>query len=146
MDPITMALVAGAEFILKGVATEAVKDAYKGLKGLLEGKLATLPILEVEPGEETYRKATETELRRKGLADDPAVLNKASELVQLIEHEPPQRLTAVGIDIGELRAVGDIIVNRLKAAGDVRVKDVQSGGKIDIQGISAGVLGEEGKK
>ena len=42
MDPVTTALATGAAFVLKGMASEAVKDAYKGLKELLAGKLSSL--------------------------------------------------------------------------------------------------------
>lgn len=143
MDPITTALVAGATFVLKGVASEAVKDAYRGLRDLLVGKLTSLPNLEEEPEDQDYRKAAEKELQKKGLAEDSGVLEKASELTQAIEREPADRLTAAGIDIGNIQAARDVIVKRLSAAGPVRVKDVVAkDGAVDMQDISAGVPGK----
>jgi hypothetical protein len=143
MEPITTALVAGAAFLLKGVASEAVKDAYKGLKDLLMDRLSSLANLEEDPEDQDYRKAAERELQKKGLAENHAVLEKASELMQVIEREPADRLAAAGIDIGNLQAAGDIIVRHLNAAANVRVRDVVAKeGRIDIQDISAGVPGK----
>ena len=140
MDPITTALVAGAAFVLKGVASETVKDTYKSLKDLLAGRLSSLTNLEDDPTDEDYRKAAEKELQKKGLADDPTVLGRAGELTQAIEREPTELLVAAGIDIGELQAARDIIVRRLHAPGSVRVRGVRTKkGKIDIQDVSAGV-------
>jgi hypothetical protein len=139
MDPIMTALVAGATFLLKGAASEATKDAYKALKDVLVGKLSSLANLEEDPADDDFRKATEKELRRKSLADDPAVLSKANELAQAVECEPPERLTAAAIDIGELRAARDVAIKRLRATGGVRVVGVTSEqGSIDIQDVSAG--------
>src|SRR4051812_28820241 len=107
MEPITTALVAGATFVLKGVASEAVKDTYKSLKDLLAGKLSSLANLEEDPEDEDYRKAAEKELQKKDLTNDPDVLGKASELTQAIEREPRERLNAASIDIGELQAARD---------------------------------------
>ena len=121
MDPITTALTAGAAFVLKEAASEAVKDAYKGLKGLLAGRLSSLATLEEDPEDEDYRRAAEKEVQKKGLADDPAVLGKAAELTQAVEREPPDALAKAGIDIGGLRAARDVIVRCLQAAGGVRV-------------------------
>jgi hypothetical protein len=143
MDPITTALVAGATFVLKGVASEAVKDAYKGLKDLLAGKLSSLTNLEEDPADEDYRKAAEKELQKKGVAQDPAVLGKANELSQAIEREPKDRLAAAGIDISGLRAARDVIVKRLSATGGVHLQDIRAEqGTIDIQDISAGTSGK----
>lgn len=139
MEPITTTLVAGATFVLKGVASEAVRDAYKGLKEILVGKLSSLTNLEEDPANQDYCKAAEKELQEKGLAEDPSVLGKASELMHAIEREPKDRLAAAGIDISGLQATGDIIAKHLNAAGNVRFGDIRSGGTIDIQDISAGM-------
>ena len=59
MDPVTTALVAGATFVFKGLASEIVKEAYKGLTSLLTGRLASLAILEKDPVNEHFVKAAE---------------------------------------------------------------------------------------
>jgi hypothetical protein len=139
MDPVLAALAAAAAFTVKGMASEAVQDAYQALKGLVAGKLTSLANLEGDPTDEDYQKATEMELQKKRLAEDPAVLEKASLLTQAIEREPPEHLAKANIDISELRAARDVIVKRLRAPGGVRVKNLSSAeGTIDIQDISAG--------
>jgi hypothetical protein len=144
MDPITLALIAGATFVMQGFATEAVKDAYKGLKGLLTGKMSSLANLEEDPKDEDYQKAADKELQKKGLANDPTVLAKAVELTKAIESEPKDKLAKAGIDIGGLYAAGEVIARRLHAAGDVRIKDVRSEtGSITIEDISAGTQDKE---
>src|SRR4051794_38618289 len=89
MKPITTALEAGAAFLLKGMASEAVKDAYKSLRDLLVHRLSSLANLEEDPEDRDYRKAAEKELQKKGLAENRTVLEKASELMQVIKREPP---------------------------------------------------------
>ncbi len=141
MEPISAVLAAGAAFVLKGMASEAVEDAYKALKGLLTGKLSSLANLEEDPTDEDYQRAAEKELQKKGLADDPAVLEMARLLTQSIEHEAPERLAVANIDIEGLRAARDVIVKRLDAPGGVRVKNVSSDtGSIDIQDVFGGRL------
>src|SRR5690242_19512837 len=126
MDPITTALAAGAAILLKGIASEAVKDAYGGLKHLLVSSLASIANLEEDPDDEDYRKATEKEIQKKGLADDPAILKKAQELTLAIGREPPARLAVAGIEIGDVHAARDIIVKRLNAAGNIRLTNVSA--------------------
>jgi hypothetical protein len=139
MDPITTALVAGAAFLLKGMASEAVKDAYKGLRDLLADKLSSLTNLEEDPADEDYRKAADKELQKKGLAKDPTVLGKASELAQIIEREPVERLATAGIDISRIRAAGEILIKDLTAGNSVTVKDLEAReGKVHVEGIRAG--------
>jgi hypothetical protein len=60
MDPITLilsALVAGATAAAKETATEAVKDAYHGLKALIQRKFSSEPAAEMALGE--YEKEPE---------------------------------------------------------------------------------------
>ena len=50
MDPVSLivaALAAGASAALKDTATEAIKDAYNGLKSLLKRKLGNEPAAQV---------------------------------------------------------------------------------------------------
>ena len=65
------ALVAGAVASVQETASQAVKDAYTGLKDYLSGKLTSLDNLEEDPADEDYQKAAAKELEKKGLASDP---------------------------------------------------------------------------
>ena len=138
MDPIVTAVAAGAAFVIKGLGSEALKDAYKGLKDLLVGKLSSLANLEDDPADEDYRKAAEKELQKKGLARDPAVLGLAAKLTQAIELEPQKLISAAGIDISHIRAARDVLIKDLAATSDVIVKDLDAGGRIHVEGIRAG--------
>src|SRR4051794_7774540 len=91
MDAITSALVstvaAASSLALKGVASAAVRDAYKALKERLAGRMATLAILEKDPSQEAFLEAAATEMKLAGLSQDPAVIEGVWELVRAIEHE-----------------------------------------------------------
>ena len=143
MDPISTlvaALAAGAAAGLQKAAGQAVKDAYAGVKDFLSGKVSSLTNLEEDPSDEDYRKAAGKELQKKGLATDPAVLEQIRHLTQAIEQEPPEQLAAWGIDIGQIRAAGSVLVENIEAEhGSVRVKDIDAqGGDARIKGIKAG--------
>jgi len=143
MDPITTALVGGSTFVLKGIASEALKDAYKGLKDILVDALSSLTNLEDDPTDVDYRKATAKELLKKGLAEDPMVLEKASELTRVIAQEPPETLASAGINIGEIQAAQNIIITRLRTAGSIHVTNVRSEhGSINIGDISTSIPGK----
>src|SRR4051812_9712825 len=143
MDPVTTALVAGAAAALKDMASDAVKAAYHGLKGLLSGKVASLTNLEEDPDDEDYRKATSKELHKKGLTEDPIVLEKAEQLTAALEREPPERLAAAGIDIRQVHAAGEVLIKDLRAKGSVVVVDIEAkAGKVDVSGIEAGGTGK----
>jgi hypothetical protein len=94
MDPITLivaALVAGASTGLKDTATDAVKDAYHGLKELVQRKFGSHPKVEKALAEiEASPEAAGEELRA-GLtgtgADSDEELVRASQAL-LAEHDP----------------------------------------------------------
>jgi hypothetical protein len=147
MDPISAiiaALAAGAAAALKDAASESVKNAYEALKNLLAGKLLSLTTLEGDPSDEDYRKAAAKELQKKGLAENPAVLEKAQALTRTIEQEAPEQLAAWGIDIERVHAASSVIIKSLEAqGGGVRVRDIEArDGNIQIEGIRAGGPGK----
>ncbi|MCH6172352.1 hypothetical protein [Pseudonocardia alaniniphila] len=94
MDPVALivaALAAGAVAGAENTATEAVKDAYAGLKGLVRHRLAgresgeaALSRHEEEP--EQAGKVLEAELVAAGASADPVLLEAARRL--LVEVDP----------------------------------------------------------
>jgi hypothetical protein len=147
MDPVSAivsALTAGAAASAEGVASDAVKTLYAGLKKILSGKLTSLSNLEEEPADEDYRRAVQKEISRKGLADEPEVLDQVGKLTQALEQEKPDRLLAWGVDISEIRAAGSIVINKLEAKlGNVRVRGIESsGGNIEITDIKSSAPGK----
>jgi hypothetical protein len=90
MDPITLivaALAAGASAGLGDTATQAIKDAYAGLKALIKRRFAgnakaeaTLADHEADP--ETYEKPLAKQLEAAGAQDDQEILQMAEELLK----------------------------------------------------------------
>ena len=93
MDPVTLivaALVAGAAAGLKDTASSAVKDAYNGLKGLVQRKLGARPDGELvlarhEQDPQIWDKPLAQELTASGAGDDPALVAAAQALMQLLD-------------------------------------------------------------
>jgi hypothetical protein len=146
MEPIsaiTAALVAGATAAASGTASQAVKDAYQGLKTLLvEGyMLVSTALLEKRPSNPAYQKAVEDELKESAaVVNDKSVLEKTQAVHDALRKESPAQLSAWGVDIKNIEAAGNFIAERisgsggglrsesLKAGGDVRLSDISGGG------------------
>jgi len=131
VDPVTLivaALVAGAAAGLKDTASSAMKDAYNGLKGLVQQKLRGRPDGELvlarhEQDPKVWDKPLVQELTAARAADDPALVTAAQALMQLLD--------AAGSAAGRYAVVAS---GHAAAAGrDMNV--TASGG-----GIAAGVI------
>jgi hypothetical protein len=142
MDPLSAiigALIAGATAAASGVASDAVKEAYQGLKTVLVDvyKLVSTPLLEKKPSSPAARQAVEEELKdNPAVADDQAVLEKVKALQDALREAAPAQLAAWSIDIKELEAGGNIIAERIaggirgekwKAEKDIKISDVGGG-------------------
>ncbi len=92
MDPITLiitALASGARAVAKDTASQAVKDAYKGLKALIHRKFAEKPDAELalekyekEPG--AYKEPLEDELTQAAAEKDEEIIRAAEKLMALV--------------------------------------------------------------
>ena len=131
VDPVTLivaALVAGAAAGLKDTASSAVKDAYHGLKGLVQRKLGGRPDGELvlarhEQDPQVWDKPLIQELTAARAGDDPALVMAAQALMQLVD--------AAGSAAGRYQVAAS---DHAAAAGrDMKV--TASGG-----GIAAGVI------
>jgi hypothetical protein len=100
MDPISLivaALAAGVAAGAKDVAGGAIKDAYKGLKGLISRRLRTSKSPDAttvdpdtllnahEQRPETWKTPLEEALRAGGAADDPDLMAAAQRLVEMAD-------------------------------------------------------------
>jgi hypothetical protein len=115
----TAVLIAGATAAASDTASQAVKDAYRGLKTLLaeDYKIASTALLEKNPTNPTYQKVVEDELKENAaVASDKWVLEKTKVVQDALRREPPARLAAWGIDIKQLEAGGRIVVERIAGA------------------------------
>ena len=95
MEPVTLiitALTVGATFIAKEAASEAIKDAYHGLKGAIKRKLSGKPqaemvLAEHERDPETWEKPLEKAVKEAGIDQDKDVVETARRVMELIGSE-----------------------------------------------------------
>lgn len=116
MDPITLllaALAAGAAAATKDMASQALKDSYAGLKGLILKRFAgrqaaETALAEYEKDEETWKLPLQKSLTEVGADRDEAILQRAQDLLKQIN---PQQASQgkYNINIGEAKgnAFGD---------------------------------------
>jgi hypothetical protein len=91
MDPITLiltALVTGAAAALKPTAEQAVKDAYAGLKTLLQRKFAGKPAAETALTEyveepDIWKAPLEAAIKKTGTDQDQEIIEAAKKLAEL---------------------------------------------------------------
>ncbi len=112
MDPIELllaALTAGAAAAIKGTASQAVKDAYGGLKALIQqhfvGKpQAELALAEYEKDADTWKKPLQKSLAEAGVDQNGTVLTQAQQVLKLVQ---PQQVAQgkFNIQISESKGI-----------------------------------------
>jgi hypothetical protein len=98
MDPVTLivtALAAGAASALQDGATQAVKDAYAKLRGLVRERFAGRPkgelvLAEHEAAPQTWETPLAAELAAAGAAGDVGLLTAAQVLLSLVDEAGSQ--------------------------------------------------------
>jgi hypothetical protein len=93
MDPVSLivtALATGASAALTDTATQAVKDAYAGLKSLLKRKLsgnasAQVAIDKHAEAPDVWEKPLEAELRASRAAQDEEIVRSAQRILELLD-------------------------------------------------------------
>src|SRR5689334_6395674 len=95
MDPVTLiltALAAGAAAAAKDTASQAIKDAYSGLKAIVQRRFTGQPQAGIalqhhEADQDTWKKPLEKSLTDNGAAQDPEIVAKAQRILQLVHPE-----------------------------------------------------------
>jgi hypothetical protein len=95
MDPISLILAALLAGVVKGAgesATNAVQEAYRGLRDALKNRLAGKPaaqeaVEEYAKDPEQWKGNLEVHLRQAGAGTDPAVLDAAATVLRLADPE-----------------------------------------------------------
>jgi hypothetical protein len=93
VDPVTLilaALAAGAAAGLGDTATQAVKDGYAALKGLIKKRFAGSPkaeetLAEHEADPDTWEKPLAKQLEATGADQDPEIRRVAEQVVEAAE-------------------------------------------------------------
>ncbi len=111
---IVAALLAGAAAAAKDTASQALKDAYSGLKTLIQrrfkgNKSAELALEESVKGPDTWEKPLAKSMSEHGLQEDQEVIDLANRLREIVETEAPATASKYDIHIqgAENLAIGD---------------------------------------
>jgi hypothetical protein len=144
MDPISAivtALALGASAGLKDTASQAVKEAYSGLRDLLKSRFPAVNIeqLEQAPDSKNRRGVLTEELQRGDAQNEADLAAKAQELIDLIEHEAPHTAPAIGVTLEDVRAANIRLREIVASGGAVVVKGAIATGDIEISNVQAGI-------
>jgi hypothetical protein len=142
---IVLALAAGAAAGLKPAAEQAVRDAYAGIKRLIQDRYAQIELapLEQKPESEAKRASLTEDLEEAGAGNDEELLAQARALVAVVEQHDAAAAAAVGVDLEKIKA-GFLRIGSVDAEGTgVRVKEGEFEGGIDIGDVRAGKAGPE---
>jgi hypothetical protein len=143
MDPLTSlvtALAAGAAAALKPTVEQAVKDSYAALKGLIQRKYTQVQVdqLEANPTSKNRRGVVEEDLKAVGAETDAEVLQKAQELLEIIQSQAPEAASAIGVDLKDIAGAA-LTIRRVTASGTgVKVEQAKLSGDITIEDVQAG--------
>ncbi len=139
LTPIVTAISAGAAASLKDTTTQAVKDAYAGIKALIQkkfGSKVSIDAFEQKPTSEAKKAALKEELEDAGAHNDSELFEALQKLVTLIKEKEPQGATGVNISeveaefikIGKVKAIGTgISITKSKLTGGIDIGEVDAG-------------------
>lgn len=115
MDPVTLivaALAAGAAAGVGDVATEAIKDAYAGLKASIKRLFAGRPkaedvLADFEADPDTYEKPLAKQLDAAGAGTDDEIRAAAERLLKLADEAGVRTTFQVTVTGGVVGIIGD---------------------------------------
>jgi hypothetical protein len=116
MDPVSLVLAAlatGASAAAKDTASQAIKDAYTGLKALISKRFAQKPqakmaLAEYEQDEDTWKKPLQKALVEIGADQDEAIVQQSQQVLKLVNpQQAAQGKFNVQIGEGKGIVVGD---------------------------------------
>jgi hypothetical protein len=115
MEPVTLilaALAAGASAGIGDAASQAIKDAYTGLKTLIKRRFAGSAkaqeiFAEHEADPETYEKPLAKQLEATGANGDAAIVQAAERLLVLADKARVQTKYNVQVRGGKVGIIGD---------------------------------------
>ena len=143
MEPITFivtALAAGAAAGLTASAENAIKEAYAGIKALIQRKFGgvDLAVLESKPESATRRGVVAEELTEAGAAQDQELLQAAERLMQLIQQRAPQVGQVIGVIVIRHQAVvvlGGAVNREYQHQYEKGIKYCNSGSPIEFHAL-----------
>ncbi len=144
MDPIciiVMALVSGAAAALKPTTEQAIKDAYTGIKELIQGKFGHVDValLEEKPTSKARQAVVQEDLESAGAGQDTTLLAQAKALLDAVQAYASNTPEAVGLDLQEIKAAS-LTAERILAEGShatgVRVQGAEIQGDIRFSDVT----------
>jgi hypothetical protein len=147
MDPVSIivtAVVLGAAAGLQATAEQVVKDAYAGLKALIQRKYAGVDLAAVEKKPESTAKqeSLAEDLAEAGAGEDNELLEQAERVVASAQESAQATALAaeLKIKLDEVRA-GFLKLKSGRASGaiDIQVGKSELPGGIDLGDLQAGV-------
>ena len=154
MDPITIivtALALGAAAGLQETAEQAVKDAYAGLKRIIQDRYErarrAVELLEEDPEDETFQAAAGKALSKTEAGSDEELLRQAQALIESVEQHAPEAASAINLNLADIKAAANIRIAELSATVfvNVEIKGAEPGGDFEVRGLSAGGDGDSKK-
>jgi hypothetical protein len=135
------ALTAGALAKATDVGGRVVADAYDGLRALIVRKLGkggAVQSVEDEPRSEPAQAALAEALTKAGLATDPELAEHAKALHAAIEGA--SETDGASIEVGDIFAKVNVLVNNLVATGRIKVGDIRADtGDVTLANLTAGI-------
>jgi hypothetical protein len=112
MDPVSLilaALAAGATTAAQDTASQAVKDAYAGLKALVKKRFekkpkAEMALTEYEKDTDTWQKPLEELLIETGADQDETLVRQAEQVLKLV-HPQQASQGKFNVQIGEGKGI-----------------------------------------
>lgn len=120
MDPISIivtALVSGAAAAIKPTTEQVIKDAYAGIKQLIQNKYkgVNVAVLESDPASKSRQGVVKEDLEKTEAGQDEQLLLKAKALLEAIEAHAPDVPKTVGLTLKDIKAAS-------LSAGRIHVK------------------------
>jgi hypothetical protein len=138
MDPISAivtALVTGAAAAIKPTTEQTIKDAYAGIKKLIQQKYkkVNVTMLEDNPESKSQQSAVKENLEKTEAGQDIQLLGAAKTLLDAIQAHAADVPRAVGLDLKDIKAAAltaeHILVEGNNSIG-ARVEHVETSGEI----------------
>jgi hypothetical protein len=131
------ALAAGAIAVAKDTASQAIKDAYAGIRQYIKDRYAAVRLdeLEEEPQSKGQQLVAKERLEKAGVETDPNLPKLAAQLVETLKSQAPDTGKVVGVDLEHIHAAIDVQIKRV-GGGPVIMKDLEAGkGSIVIEDL-----------
>lgn len=144
MDPISLivtALATGAAAGLKPMAEKVVKDAYEGIKAVIQRKYGhvNVDLLQSDPTSKSRQEVTKEDLAKTDAGKDEELLRKAKEVLDCVQRHAPDAAAAVGVSLEEIKVIGTLDIADIIASGPGLIaKKVEVGQDMKIKGVRAG--------